>query len=366
MCELHTSMRPVAQTLLAVVLVIVAAGAGFAAGWYDHPSSSTSTGGGPATLSVVAAGSLAPGALLPTLIHTFASETPGVNAPVSAQLYEGSTAAATALAGGGQPYDLFVSADYRVIPEDLESPVSTIASWEVVFASDPMVLAYGSSLVGHIGPSNWSTVLEGAGVTLGTPNASADPLGANAIITLELEDTLEGDGGALYGHFFSGGEGALAAPTSAVKIVAENDAGTALSTGEVDAYLIYQSYAKADNLSYLPLSTEVNLGGTDSANVSHYGTASTTVLSGTSTKVVHGAPALFALTVPTSAPDPTLGLAFAAFLLSNATSAAWAADGFVPLVPMWTDQPAHLPAIVSGGLLGGVEALPSYLAALIT
>jgi molybdate/tungstate transport system substrate-binding protein len=356
-------MRPVGQALLAVGLVVLAAGGAFAAGWYAHPSSSAS--GGPATLAVVAAGSLSPGALLPTLVHTFASETPGVNAPISAQLYEGSTAAATAIAGGGQPYDLFVSADYRVIPEDLEAPTSTAASWEIVFASDPIVLAYGPGLAGTIDSSNWPTTLEGAGVTLGTPNASADPLGANAIVALELEDSLEADGGSFYGHFFSGGEGALAAPTSAVKIVAENDAATALSTGEVDAYLIYQSYAKADNLSYLPLSGMVDLGATDRANVSRYGTASTTVLSGTGTKVVHGAPSLFALTVPATAPDPALGLEFAAFLLSNATSSAWAADGFVPIVPAWSDHPGALPAVVSGAPPSGVAALPSYLAALL-
>ncbi len=368
MWHIATSMRPVLRTLLVVVVGAAGIVAGFAGGWFAHTSSSSSSGG-PATLAVIAAGSLAPTPLLPSLISSFANATPGVSAPTAAQLYEGSSAAATALAGGGQPYDAFVSADFRVIPESLESGTSPVASWEVVFASDPLVLAFnnssGSSMAGTTS-TNWYEKVNQTGVVLGTPNASADPLGVNAIIALELEDSLEGLHGGLYGHFFSGGEGALATPTSAVKIVTENTAGTALEEGEVDAYLIYQSYAIADGLTYAKLSPAVNLGGTSSADVAAYGNASTKTLTSTGgTKTVVGAPILFALTVPSTAPDASLGLLFAAFLLSNTTATVWAHDGFTPLAPLWTDEPSHLPAALGGSSPQGVASLPSYLQALI-
>jgi len=354
-------MRPLLFKALIVVVIVVVGIAGFAGGWLARPSS----GSTPETLSVIAAGSLAP--ILPSFVSAFAATVPGVQAPISAQLYEGSSTAASSLAGGHQSYDLFIAADFRTIPSDIEGPAPSIASWEVVFASDPVVLAYepkDSALAG-ISSVNWWTKINQTGVILGVPNASADPLGANAIYTLELQDAAASLHGGFYGHFFTGGEGALAKPTTSTLYVSENVAATALSSGEVDAFLIYRSYAVADHLSYLNLSSGVDLGGTSSASVATYATASTTVLSGTGTKIEKGAPVLFSLTVPSSASSLPLGIAFATYLLSNVTAATWASYGFAPLEPQWTDEPAKLPAALAGTPPQGVAALPSYLAALL-
>ncbi len=360
-------MRPVARNLVIVGIVAIAVVGGFAGGWLSRGSGSSTTGAGPVTLSVIAAGSLAPPRLLPSFVSAFANETPGVSAPLAAQLYEGSTAGAAALAGGGQPYDIFVAADFRVIPQHLEAPASTEATWEVVFASDPLVLAYepGISALSGINSTNWYTKITAAGVTLGWPNATADPLGVDTLVALELEDTIEGQGGALYDHFFTGGEGEFATPTANTKQVSEDVAATALSTGEVDVFPIYQSYAVADHLAYVALNSSVNLGGTNRSDVAEYGSASTKTGTPGDLKTVVGAPILFALTVPASAPDPTLGVAFAAFLLGNASASVWATDGFSPLVPAFTDQPAHLPAALSGSAPNGTRPLPSYLSALL-
>jgi len=366
MCYYATTVRPVLRTALTVGLVVVAALAGFAGGWYLHTSSSSSSGGsGSQTLSVIAAGSLAP--ILPSFANSFANATPGVAAPLAAQLYEGSTAAASALTLPEQPYDLFVSADFRVIPQHLEPPTATVARWEVVFASDPIVLAYepGATGLSGINATNWYQKIVGAGVTLGVPNASSDPLGANAIFALELTDQLTHQGGSFYAHFFDGAMGALASPTAVTKFVSENVAATALSTGEVSTFLIYRSYALADHLSYVNLNSSVDLGSTTPTDVALYSSVQTTELSGTSTSVKSGAPVLFALTVPSNAPDSPLGVAFAAFLLSNATAPTWAADGFIPLAPLWTDSASHLPAALAGSPPAGVAPLPSYLTALL-
>ncbi len=365
MWHIHTSMRPVALRVLAVAAVVVAVAAGFAGGWWARGPSSSSASAGPEVLSVAAAGSLAP--ILPAILDGFAAATPGVETPVAAQLYEGSSAAASALTLPGAPYDLFVSADFRVAPRLLEPPNGSVASWEIVFASDPLVLAYAPGAVGlgGINASNWYEKLVGPGVTLGTPNASVDPLGANAIFALELTDGLTGQGGAFYGHFFRGAEGAFASPTAATKYVAENVAATALSTHEVSAYLTYRSYAVANGLSFVPLNASVDLGGIDAASVAGYASARTTVLVGSGTEVVSGAPALFALTVPRDAPEYAVGVEAAAFLVSNASRATWVANGFEPLAPMWADRPAALPALLTGTAPGAVEPLPPYLAALL-
>jgi len=361
-----TTMRPVLRNVVLVGVVIVVALAGFLGGWYLHPSSSSSSGtSAPQTLSVIGAGSLAP--ILPSFARAFANATPGAQAPLAAQLYEGSTAAASALTLPQQPYDLFISADFRVIPQHLEPPTATVVSWEAVFASDPLVLAYqpGAAGLSGINDTNWYQKMVGPGVTLGVPNASSDPLGANGIFALELTDQLTHQGGSFYGHFFTGAMGALASPTATTKLVSENVAATALSTGEVSTFLIYRSYALVDHLSYVSLNGSVNLGAIDPTDVALYHTVTTTELSGPGTAVKSGAPVLFALTVPSNAPDYSIGVAFAAYLLSNATAANWAADGFTPLAPVWTDSTSHLPATLAGTAPVGVAALPSYLAALL-
>ena len=357
-------MRPLNRTLVVVLAVAIVGVAAFAGGWALGSYSAT-RGASTSTLWIIGAGSLAP--ILPTFVASFVNETSNVTDPISAQLYEGSGTAASSLAGGHQPYDIFVPADFRTIPSALEPPTGAVASWEVAFASDPMVLAYNATdpaLVTMNG-SNWWTEIVQPGVLLGTPNASADPLGYNAILTLELADAAAGESGALYSHFFTGAEGAFANPTSATRYVSENVAATALSSGEVDVYLIYRSYAVADHLSYIGLNGSADLGGTSSANVSRYQGVSTTVLSGSSQKVVHGAPVLFALTVPSTARNAALGLQFAAYLLSNETSARWASFGFDPLTTQWSDHPSALPWQLSGSPPAGVAPFPSYLASLL-
>ncbi len=354
-----TSMRPVLRTIAVLAVAGIAVGAGFAAGWYGHATASSNAS--TEMLGVIAAGSLSPAPLLPSLVSDYVDRTPGVSSPLTAQLYEGSDAAATAIASAGSrsPYDLFVSADDRVIPETLMTSASPYATGEAVFASDPLVLAYNPSVLSGVTSANWYEKIVAPGITLGVANASADPLGVNAVIAIELEDALVGLNGTFYHHFFTGPMGGFAEPTANTLYVTENNAASALSENYVQAYLIYESYAKADGLTYTALNDSVNLGGVSPGDVAAYGSASTTVLSGTGAEVVAGAPAIFALTVPSNAPDPALGDGFAAWLLSNSTLSSWAADGFVPTPSVWVYGSASY-------LVGGLPALPSYLAALIS
>lgn len=349
-------MRQVARTVLWVIVVVAVGTSSFVGGWYAHPATSP----GPTSLGIIAAGTLAPSPLLPSLASRYANVTPGVSAPISAQLYEGSTAAATTIAaeGSNSPYDVFLSADFRVIPQRLVNVTPAYASGEAVFASDPVVLAYDPAALSGINSTNWAERVVAPGILLGVPNASADPLGANAIFAIELEDELTHSGGELYAHFFSGPMGGFASPTSHARYVTENAAATALATGVVQAYLIYATYARAEGLSYISLDPRVDLGGFRASDAANYGNASTTVLSGGSTTVISGAPVLFALTVPTNAPSTAVGDAFAAWLLSNSTAPAWAAVGFVLTPTVWV--------VGSVGFLpGGQPGLPPYLAALL-
>ncbi len=350
-------MRPVLRTSLLILVAALAVVAGFAGGYTAHPS----TGGpSPTTLGIVAAGSLSPHALLPAMASAYANVTPGVVTPTAAQVYEGSSAAASQIvaAGPNSPFDLFVSADYRVIPRQLENGSPSYALGEAVFASDPLVLAYVPAALPTINATNWYTAIQGSGIVLGVPNASADPLGANVILALELQDSLAGLSGALYSHFFTGSMGGFAGITAHTRYVPENTAALALSEGEVQAYMIYASYARANHLASVPLPASVDLGGISAGDVAAYSAVATTVLSGTGTAVVRGAPALFALTVPTNAPTPAVGDAFAAWLLASGQAPWWTAAGFALTPTVWTVGTV-------GFLPSGASPLPADLAALI-
>ncbi|MEM0129787.1 MAG: substrate-binding domain-containing protein [Thermoplasmata archaeon] len=352
-------MRPLARTGVTIAVAVLAVAAGFAGGWIARGAANGAVGPD-RTLTLIAAGSLSPPDLLPAFASAWANRTPGVSAPLAAQSYTGSAAAAEQIvaAGNASPFDLFVSADFRVIPKLLAGAQPPAAAGEVVFGSDPLILAYDPAAMPNVSAANWPQALLGPGVVLGVPNASADPLGANVIFALELEDAAGGYGDALYSRFFTGTPGGFAGITAHARYVPETDAALALATGEVSAYITYASYARVDHLAYVPLPPSVNLGGTSEAWAAAYASASTTVLSGGAPVVERGAPALFALTVPVHAPDPSLGEAFAAWLLSAGEAPAWEANGFLlpPSPWAWGSVP-YLPP--------GSAPLPPYLAALV-
>ncbi|MCI4362802.1 MAG: substrate-binding domain-containing protein [Thermoplasmata archaeon] len=359
-------MSPRTFKLFAVLAAVVCLAGGFAGGWLLRGPGSSSNGGTPptsgSTLTLVGAGSL--NAVLPSIAANFAAQTPGVSAPNASQTYEGSIVAMHAISQLHQAYDVAFAADYRLIPQILET---TYASYEVVFASDPVVLAYApsASALSGINESNWANKIEASGVLLGVSNASTDPLGYAAIFTLQLEGLLlSSDLGSVYGHFFTGSPGAFAKPVSAsTRLAPETQAGTELSAGTVQAFLVYQSYAQSAHLTFLSLPWQVNLGSLNATALSTYAQASTGILgSNRSVVVVKGSPVLFGATVPLNAPNAALGELFLAYLLSPATAPTLTAAGFVPLPVGWTDRPSALPNALSAN----VQALPGSLASAIT
>lgn len=354
--------------LLAGFAAIVLLAAGFAGGWLARGPGSSSPNGSVTpptsvnTLTLIGAGSL--NVVLPPILTSFAGQEPGITAPAASQTYEGSIAALHAISQTHEAFDVAVAADYRLIPQLLEP---TYASWELLFAADPVVLAYNPSVpaLTGINSTNWATDLQKPGVALGVSNASTDPLGYAAIFALQLEGELQnGSASALYSHFFHGSPGALAVPVSGpTKLASETQASTYLSGGTVQAFLVYQSYAESAKLTFLSLPWQVNLGSDNTSALTEYAKASTSIV-GTngSLQTVTGSPVLFAATVPSNAPNPELGQLFLAYLLSAPVALQLTAAGFLPLAVPWTDQPAKLP----DALAATTQALPASLAAGLT
>ena len=366
-----TSMGFATAVWVVIVVVVAAAvaGIGFYAGYeYRGSPASSPSATVNSTLSVLGAGTL--NTIFPEVASALVNETPGISAPAATQTYEGSLDITSAITSLGVKADVAAVADFRLVPADLEP---SYASYEVVFASTPEALVYNASLPAFAGINspNWGTDLVNDVSTSGNApfavwNASTDPNGYNEIFSMELQGELYGGGNlsAIYGHLYSGAPGSLAVPNPATtRIEHESQAATLIRTGVVSALITYRSYAIVNHLTYVPFDPIVGLASNNSTALADYARLSTTILTSTlSTTTVHAAPVLFAVTVPSNAPNPALGAAFVHLLLSPQGSALLAAGGaFQPIFPGWSDRPSAVPPV----LAPDVTALPGWASALL-
>jgi molybdate/tungstate transport system substrate-binding protein len=361
----------VSKAVIAVVVILVAAGAGglgFVAG-YEYKSSPTSspTAVANSTLSVLGAGTL--NTLFPRIADQLVNETPGISAPSAAQTYEGSIDVTTAITSLDAKTDVAAVADFRLVPQLLEPKY---AGYEIVFASTPEVLVYNPSVAAFAGinESNWAEKLVADVTTHGNApfavwNASTDPNGYNEIFSLELQGMIyNGSSSAFYPTFYSGGSTSPAVPSSTTtKLEKESQAATLVNTGVVSALITYRSYAVANHLTFVSFNPIVGLQSNNSTALSDYAKLTTTIVASTGGfSSVVAAPVLFAVTVPSNAPNLTLGAEFVDLLLSPQGEAILSSGGaFTPIVPGWADNPSAVPS----GLSPDVTLMPSWASALL-
>ena len=359
------------NAVIAVVVILVAAGAGglgFVAGYEYKAIPSYCLGASSnCTLSILGAGTL--DTLFPELANALVNETPGVSAPVAAQTYEGSLDVSTAIASLGAKADVAALADYRLIPQLLEP---NYASYEIVFGSTPEVLAYNASISAFdgINGSNWAEklvtdVTTHGNAPLGVWNASSDPNGYNEIFSLQLQGMLYNSSPTqFYDTFYSGAahSPAVANPLT-TKVEHESQAASLLKTGIVSAIITYRSYAVVNDLTYVSFDPIVGLQANNSTALADYAEVNTTIYTSTGgTATVDAAPVLFAVTVPSNAPNPAVGAAFVHLLLSPQGSAILSYGGaFTPIVPGWTDKPSAVPSV----LAPDVASLPAWASAFL-
>ncbi len=367
MCEIHTSVVARVHPLWVVLLVVTAVSLGVVGGYALRNAAvfSPSTDGGGVVLpplSITAAGTLS--GAFPRIADWVANAMPGASAPAAAQSYQGSIAALNSIAQLHQSFDVAAAADFRLIPSLLEP---SFASWEVLFATSPEVLALSPTATAAGGPlngittTNWVAKLEQPNVLLGVANASLDPNGYNTIFVLQLEGFIEaGTPAAVYGHFFTTPVGSVAQPDPATtRVEPETQAAALLTSNTVQAFFIYRSYAISHNLPYVDLDPRINLGGFTSTDLSTYANARTAVLNAHGTiTVLSGAPIAYSVTVPRDAPSPNLGDLFVEALLSPVGTGVLTGLGFVPISPAWVDLPSALPPT----LAPWVTPLPASLA----
>jgi molybdate/tungstate transport system substrate-binding protein len=249
-------------------------------------------------------------------------------------IFEGSRLAANEITQLNKSFDVFASADYRIIPEQL---VPSHASWYVIFASNAMAVVYTnrSRFANEINSDNWYQVITRPGVIVGVSNKETDPSGSNAIFMLELAGlTYYQNSSYLYNQLYI----TKAAEHELLIVPTETILDAQLEVGAIDYELTYSSEAISHNYQYICLSSKVDLSDLTQAN--WYAVVNTTV----NGKLLTGAPILYDITIPNNSPDPVMATAFVEALFSHKGEQIIRESGFQPLNPVYVYNQSEVPA----------------------
>ena len=269
------------------------------------------------TLSVFNAAALGPP--FRDVLASFVSQHPGLTPD---QLNAPSLEVVRMVTELGRVPDVLAVAD-RALFDSLIVPAH--AKWYVLFGTNALVLAYGpkARFKDEITTDNWWQVLQRPEVEVGRSDMRVDPSGYRADMAMQLAETWYRQPGLT---------ARLRAriPERNVRR-AEADLSAHLELGELDYGWTYESLARAHKLSYVKLPPAVSLS--DPALASAYAKATVELPqpNGRQPIVLHGAPIVFALTIPDAAPHRGLAEAFVVFLLSTEGRTVLRRSGFAAL-----------------------------------
>ena len=309
-----------------ILALVVGLGVGYGAGYYSGVNSSKPS----TTLLIDAAGTLqvpfngivnnVVRPQYPTLSYNY--------------IFEGSRLAANEITEANKSFDIYASADYRIIPEQL---IPSHASWYIIFASNAMSVVYTnhSRFANEITPDNWYQVIARPGVIVGVSNKDTDPSGSQAIMMLQLAGLLYYQNSSyLYDQLYV----AKAAKNELVIVPTETTLDAQLETGAVDYVLTYSSEAVSHKFQHLTLDSRVDLS--DLAQADLYAKVNVTV----SGKLVTGAPVLYDVTIPTNSPDTSMAIAFIKALFTPQGQEILVASGLRPLNPVYVYNQSAVPS----------------------
>lgn len=197
--------------------------------------------------------------------------------------------------------DVIVSADASLLRERLPD---SIAPWDVVFASNALVIAYGPETdVGNRleAGESWYEVLRSADAEIARSDPDLDPLGYRAVQLFELAADYYDEPG-------------LEDELSANLVVDPNEPHllAGIESKNRAAAIVYKNMAVDHDLPYVELPDELDFSNPTYAD--RYAEATYTTEDGTT---VEGTTVLYNLTVPETAEHPEAGRAFVSFLLAN-------------------------------------------------
>jgi molybdate/tungstate transport system substrate-binding protein len=261
----------------------------------------------------------------------FEGENPGVEIVLEAA---GSRACARKITDIGRECDVMASADYTVIDEQL---IPGHATWNIKFAANEMAVVYHASsrMAEEIGEDDWYEILLRDDIAFGRSDPDSDPCGYRTVLTAKLAEIHYGVEGLA--------ERLLAKDAEYIR-PKETDLLALLETGAIDYIFLYRSVAEQHGLEFLALPDEINLEKPELAD--RYAAVSVDVSGKEPGTYItkRGAPMVYAVTVPTNAPNPALAIRFVAFLLDGSKGLRiMERNGQPGLVPSPTDTYDRLP-----------------------
>ncbi len=208
----------------------------------------------------------------------------------------------------GKRCDIMLSADYKVIDNLL---IPEWADWNIKFATNEMAIVYTakSRYANSINKENWYDILLKKDVAFGRSDPESDPCGVRAVLTMELAQEY---------YKVRGLSGKLMAKDKNYIRPKETDLIALLESNAVDYIFLYRSVAEQHHLKYLLLPDEINLKKEELSDL--YATVSVETTGKKPGEKIHetGAPMIYGLTIPKSAENYNLALAFLAFFLDPA------------------------------------------------
>ncbi|HNW90931.1 MAG TPA: extracellular solute-binding protein [Bacteroidales bacterium] len=224
----------------------------------------------------------------------------------------------------GKPCDIMLSSDYKVI-DDLLIP--EWADWNIKFATNEMAIVYTakSRYANKINKDNWYDILLKKDVVFGRSDPESDPCGVRAVLTMKLAQE--------YYKVRGLSEKMMAKDKNYIR-PKETDLIALLESNAVDYIFLYRSVAEQHQLNYLLLPDEINLKKEELSDL--YATVSVeTTGKKPGEKILEtGAPMIYGLTIPKSAKNFNLAVAFLTFFLEPAGGMAiMEANGQPSVVP---------------------------------
>jgi len=314
--------------LILILVLVVGLGVGYAIGFFQGLNSAPAS----STLLVDAAGTLQVpfNAIANNLVR---SQYPTLSYDY---IFEGSRLAANEITQANKSFDIFASADYRIIPNQL---IPNHASWYIVFASNSMAILYTnhSRYGSEITQNNWYQIITRPGVIVGVSNKETDPSGYNAIFMLELAGLQYYQNSSyLYDQIYQ----TKNAAKELVIVPTETYLDAQLETGAVDYVLSYSSEAISHKLQYINPGSQVNLSNLTLAD--WYAKVNVTV----NGQQVTGAPILYDVTIPSNSPDQSMAITFLKALLSPMGQQILRTSGLTPLNPVYIYNQQAVPTSV--------------------
>jgi len=237
---------------------------------------------------------------------------------------KGSVALANMIRGGLRSPDVFISADPAVLDSLMGSANDNLVSWYAIFATTRLVVGYSAAspfaqrfVDVTRSQGGLVDVLSQPGLRLGRTDPALDPKGYRTIIAARLlESVAKRPGFAVK---------LLGDDRNPNQILPEETLLARLEGGELDAAFLYATESVARSVPAVELPRAANLG--DPAQAGAYAAASVTI----DGKKHVGAPAAYALTIPSAAPNRAAAAEFIAFLLSGDGRAALTRGGMTVL-----------------------------------